>query len=322
MRYIGIDVSKDTFMVAFPNGKNFKTESFVNNPNGIRKFLKKLHPGEDQCILEATGTYSMTLLYLLDKAKVAASMLNPKQSKNFARMMLEGSKTDKRDACLLAMYGQRMTPNVYKMPSETIMRLKQKRTVLRQLRQQRSATLNVKESIEVLPVIDKSSRNALNNIIIQLDKQIRNLEKDMFDTSSSEFEIQLKKLLTIKGIGLALATSLLITTNGFASFNNAKQVSRYLGMCPTYQQSGTSIHFNGSISHAGDSQIRGQLYLAAMSAIRCNAACKEFYERLRADGKSGKLALVAVGNKLIRQAFAVIKNDTIYVDGFVSKPPK
>ena len=70
--------------------------------------------------------------------------------------------------------------------------------------------------------------------------------------------------------------------------------------------------------HNGDTHLRSQMYVAAFASIRYNAACRETYERLRARGKSGKLAVVAVANKLIRQAFAVVTNNQPYIDGFVS----
>ena len=60
------------------------------------------------------------------------------------------------------------------------------------------------------------------------------------------------------------------------------------------------------------------MYIVSMQAICCNTACKEFYSRLRSKGKSGKVAIVAVANKLIRQAFAIIKKDCKYIDGYVS----
>jgi transposase len=57
------------------------------------------------------------------------------------------------------------------------------------------------------------------------------------------------------------------------------------------------------------SRIRALLYVCAWSAKRCNLACRELYERLVAKGKSKKLALIAVANKLIKLAFAIaVKN--------------
>ena len=57
---------------------------------------------------------------------------------------------------------------------------------------------------------------------------------------------------------------------------------------------------------------------AALVCIRYNRACKDTYEKLRAKGKSAKVALIAIANKLIRQAFAVVTNNQPYIDGFVS----
>ena len=102
---------------------------------------------------------------------------------------------------------------------------------------------------------------------------------------------------------------------------NAKQVSRYLGICPTYEQSGTSVNIRGHINRNGDAYTRGLLYIAAWPASRFNAQCKETYTRLRQNGKPGKLAMIAVANKLVRQAFAVVAHDKEYIDGFVSNRP-
>lgn len=322
MKYIGIDIAKQTFMAAFPVEKGFRTKSYKNTAEGIRTFISELHAGEDRCVMEATGNYCFLLLYLLEKRGIDACMINPKQSKHFAKMMLEVVKTDKRDACLLSLYGEKMTPPVYKMPSEVIMQLKQKRTVLRQLKKQRTAISNLMESLSALPVVDKSSNKALRCTMETLEKQISKLESEMVDMTSAEYKRQMEKLQTIKGIGATLAAALIISTNGFSCFDNAKQVSRYYGLCPTYQQSGTSIHVNGKISHNGDSSMRSLLFMASLSAVQYNSACKECYARLKSNGKPSKLALVAVANKLVRQAFAVVVNDMAYQDGYISAKPE
>lgn len=148
--------------------------------------------------------------------------------------------------------------------------------------------------------------------------QIESLESELSDLASSEFDRQVKLLTSIKGIGITLATALIVATSGFACFDNAKQVSRFIGVCPTYQQSGTSVHVRGGINRNGDANLRSLLYVATWSALRGNTACKDCYARLKANGKPSKVALIAVANKLIRQAFAVIKSDAPYIDGFVS----
>lgn len=320
MRYIGIDISKATFTVAYSSDKGGEVRDFRNDSSDIRKFIHTL-PDECHCVMEATGPYSTLLLYLLSKAGITVSMENPLKIKNFAKAMLSVTKTDRADARLIALYGERMQPAPYKIPTETLMLLKQKRTVLRQLKKQLSATKNLQKSLEVLPVIDKTAQKAVTSVIANLEKQIDHLEKELADVTEKEFSRQLKLLTSVKGIGITLATALIIATAGFTNFDNSKQLSRYLGLSPTYEQSGTSVNYRGHINRNGDSSLRGLLYMAAMPASRYNKACKETYTRLRERGKPGKLAIVAVANKLLRQAFAVVKSGVEYEDGFVSAKP-
>ena len=317
MTYIGIDVSKDSFVAAYPTKSGYTTKTFPNTTSGVRKFINSL-PADCHCVMEATGNYSMLLLYLLQQANIIVSMENPQKIKHFARAMLSTTKTDEIDAKLIATYGEKMTPAPYKIPSESIILLKQKRTVLRQLKKQLTATINLQQSLAVLPKQDPASKVAIEQTIKFLRKQISKMEEEITNLSNKEFGRQVKLLTSIKGISVTIASALILATGGFTYFSNAKQISRFLGLCPTYQQSGTSVNFKGHINRNGDTHLRSQMYVAAFASIRCNAACRETYERLRARGKSGKLAVVAVANKLIRQAFAVVTNNRPYIDGYVS----
>ena len=233
-------------------------------------------------------------------------------------MMMAVTKTDEKDACMIAMYGEKMNPPIYKMPSQAIILLKQKKTVIRQLRKQLVASKNLRGSLVVLPYRDKACVRALDKTIDFLTRQIEQLEAELADIASSEFDKQLKALTSIKGIGITLATALILTTGGFTYFDNAKQLSRFIGICPTYQQSGTSVNIKGHINRNGDEHLRSLLYVASWTALRYNAACRECYLRLKANGKPSKVALIAVANKLVRQAFAIATTDSTYVDGFVS----
>ena len=320
MNYIGIDISKRSFVAAFPNAKGYRTLEFENTPSGIRKLIKQLPEGSI-VVMEATGNYCFLLLYLLEKEHITKCLVNPKQIKQFARMMMSVTKTDAKDACLIAQYGEKMAPAPYMLPSETIMALKQKRTVLNQLKKQLGANRNLMESLSVLPKVDNSCKNSLKKIISTLEKQIQSLENEMENVSESEFNSLLKRLTSIKGIGVTIATALIIATGGFTYFDNAKQFSRYIGVCPTICQSGSSINIRGGINRNGDETIRSLFYIASWSALRHNTSCREMYLRLRNNGKPGKVALIAVANKLIRQCFAVVRSDTPYIDGFVSAKP-
>ena len=321
MTYVGIDVSKATFVVAYSSAKAGKTKTFKNTTKGVHEFIQTLSVTEHHCVLEATGNYSALLVYLLSKAGITVSLENPLKIKNFARVMLSVNKTDESDARLIALYGERMQPSPYKLRSKSILILKQKRTVLRQLKKQLVATRNLKGSMEVLPLFDAKCKQTIEKTITFLEKQIKGMEEELASLAKDEYKKQMDLLTSIKGIGITLATALIVATGGFTYFDNAKQLTRYLGLSPTYQLSGTSVHVKGHINRNGDPGLRSQLYVAAFSSLRCNTECKACFDRLRSNGKPGKVAVIAVANKLIRQAFAVVTQGKPYVDGFKSSKP-
>ena len=122
MMYIGIDVSKDSFVAAYPGKNGYTTMTFKNDTKGVRSFITSL-PEDCHCVMEATGNYSMLLLYLLQQAGIPTSMENPQKIKHFSRAMMTVTKTDEIDAKLIAMYGEKMNPAPYKIPSESIILL-------------------------------------------------------------------------------------------------------------------------------------------------------------------------------------------------------
>ena len=316
MTYIGIDVSKDSFVAAYPKKSGYSTKTFLNTTSGVRQFITSL-PEDSHCVMEATGNYSMLLLYLLQQANIIVSMENPQKIKYFARAMLSTTKTDEIDAKLIALYGEKMEPAPFKIPSESIILLKQKRTVLRQLKKQLTAMINLQHSLSVLPKQDPTAKVATEQTIKFLRKQISKIEEEITNLSNKEFKRQMELLTSIKGIGENIASALIMATGGFTYFSSAKQISRFLGLCPTYQQSGTSVNIKGHINRNGDIHLRSMMYVVAFSSLRSNTACRETYERLRSNGKSGRVAIIAVANKLIRQAFAVVTNNRPYIDGYV-----
>lgn len=317
MTYIGIDVSKDSFVAAYPAKSGYSTKTFKNTTSGVRQFISSLPEG-CHCVMESTGNYSMLLLYLLQQANITVSMENPQKIKHFARAMLSTTKTDEIDAKLIALYGEKMEPIPYKIPSESIILLKQKRTVLRQLKKQLLMMTNLQESMAVLPKQDPTSKASIEQTIKFLRKQISKMEEEITNLSNKEYKRQMDLLTSIKGISNTIASALIIATGGFTYFSSAKQISRFLGLCPTYQQSGTSVNVKGHINRNGDTYLRSQLYVAAVSSTACNSACREAFVKMKERGKAGKVAIIAVANKLIRQAFAVVTNNRPYVDGYVS----
>lgn len=274
--YIGIDVSKGSLSVAVPKlNAGWKLTEYANSPDGIRALLSQL-PDQPHCVLEATGSYSVLVTYMLTQAKVTMSVINPKQSHHFAKMHLSVTKTDPRDAVLLSEYGRVIQPPVYQISNDSLLLLRQKRTLLRHYQKQRVALLNLFESFQPLPLKDATVQQSLQQIIAHFQTAIVQLKEEINQICQADFAGQYKRLRSIKGISHAIATALIETTNGFRDFASAKALAKYIGVAPIIYQSG-KVGITKGINRSGDAHLRGQLYMASLSAIRYNKPCQEFY---------------------------------------------
>ena len=306
--YVGIDVSKDTLAVAFPTTPDaWKVSSFANSPDGIRR-LKNALPSESHVVIEATGSYSVLLTYMLCQAKICLSVINPKQSHHFGKMQLSVTKTDESDSILLSRYGQMIQPPLYEMDSYVMLCLRQKRTLLRQYKKQQRSLANLLHSFSPLPIKDDQVQVSLQQMLAHFQAAIITLTAEIQQLTEQHFPSQIQRLTSIAGISTTIAKALIDVTGGFRQFHSAKALAKYIGVVPVVYQSGKSNIIKG-ICNMGDPQLRAMLYMASWSAIRYNKPCRDFYQRLKAAGKSSKLALIAVINKLLRQAFAVVKFD-------------
>ena len=119
-------------------------------------------------------------------------------------------------------------------------------------------------------------------------------------------------------MGVKTALFLIVLTDGFNKFENAKQLCSYVGITPTIRASGSSVRGRSRISKIGNRKLRNLLFLCAFSACNYNKACRELYQRIIAKGKSKKLALIAVANKLLKQAFAIAKSKLPFDENYVS----
>jgi transposase len=321
MIYIGIDVSKDSLMIACPTTVTpkalFTTLSVANTCKTITEWLneqpdlQRLH-----VIFEATGSYSYRLAYCLDLHEVTYSLVTPKQSHHFAETLKIVSQNDERDAILLSLYGQKMTPAPSVLVDETLHHLRQQRHHLSTLITQKQAVDNQLHALAYDPRANEKVKNSLETMQQVLIEQIESFKKDLYDLDEERYGQIYDKLIQIVGIGPAAASGLIIATNGFTNFDNVKQVCKFIGTIPKTKDSGKSVHLNKGIIQTGVPYLRGILYCAAKSAVRFNKACKELYLRLRQNGKPHKVAMVAVINKLLKQAFAVVKKNLDFDNNF------
>lgn len=123
-------------------------------------------------------------------------------------------------------------------------------------------------------------------------------------------------LCSISGIGRKTAAAFLLFAKGFTQVDNYRQLIAKAGLCPREYSSGTSVRGKARITRMGGGLIRRKLFRCSFSAKKANAACKALYDRLVAKGKNGKLALIAVCNKLLKQACAIVKSGIPYQADF------
>jgi len=112
---------------------------------------------------------------------------------------------------------------------------------------------------------------------------------------------------------------LIVSTNGFRDFESSRQLSSYFGLAPNERSSGSSIRGKSRISKMGDPLVRNHLFLCSFTACVHNPQCKALFDRIVLKGKSKKLALIAVCNKLIKQAYGTAKSDLDYDRNYVGR---
>ncbi|RYY42622.1 MAG: IS110 family transposase, partial [Chitinophagaceae bacterium] len=302
----GIDVSLNTLDVCYQNNLGALFHLQVGNNNkGFAKILE--HTGAHyHFVMEATGVYYIRLAFFLHQQGCSLSVVNALSIKRFIQMHGERNKSDKKDAGWICRFAIEQNPPFWEMPDQAYFESKQLYNTIREYSEQIKRFNNQLHSLRLLPVISKDTIKSLEKVKRQLQKEMENLEEKLHALLQAWQPEQLKNVSSIKGLGKRASAILIIFTQGFKNTRNHRQLISFAGLSPTEYSSGTSIQGKSKICKRGGKQIRDVLYMCAMNAIKTNQACKALYERLRAKGKTGKQGLIAVCNKLLKQAFAVV----------------
>ena len=313
--YTGIDISKAFFDVAIPQQGKYKHYKLNNDETGFKALVKAL-PEQAHIVMEASGPYYLRLACYLSSQAIAVSIINPLVIRRFCQMRMSRTKTDKKDAVMIAEYGKTEKPGLWKVPEQHVISLQQMEAVLSSLMKERTALSNQLESFNSSGMLDKSLKRMLTKELDHKQQLITQLRKEMEGLSARHYAEMLEDLKSIPGLGKKTAMALIVLSGGFERFDDYRKLSSYIGICPRLFESGTSVKGKPRICKMGMSRIRAMLYICAWSAKRCNKACKELYERLVAKGKAKKLALIAVANKLLKQAFAIATQKTKYNENY------
>ncbi len=234
-------------------------------------------------------------------------------------MKLSKVKTDKSDAKAICEYATVNEVPLYTAKDENQAESLQLLRLIEIYTKQSTALKNKLHGEKILGKPSKTVYHSLNRSLKVVQKEIKTLEDRLTEIVKEEQQKQLTLLKSIPGMGNKTAIMLLVLTDGFSSFENARQLCCYAGITPTIRESGTSVKGRSRISKMGNAKLRNLLFMCSFTACKHNKACREIYERIIAKGKSKKLALIAVCNKLLKQAFAVAKSGLPYDENYVSK---
>lgn len=315
--YVGIDISKLTFDVAIYNqDSKYRYYKFSNNEEGFNLFLTLLNTSEDICVMEASGVYYLKLATFLSDRGIAVSVINPLVIRRFSQMRMSRAKTDKKDAMLIAEYGKTQQPDLWEPEADYVLELKQMFAYLEQLNKNKSAFSVQNQTFKQNPVTSELVKESIRLVVKTIETEIKQIEKAMEQIIKTHYKEMLEHLKSIPGIGTKTSLLLIVISGGFSKFENHKQLASYVGISPRIFESGTSVKGRSKICKMGMSKIRAMLYVCAWSAKRCNKSCSELYDRLVEKGKAKKLALIAVVNKLLKQAFAIATKKEYYLMNF------
>ena len=162
----------------------------------------------------------------------------------------------------------------------------------------------------------KEGKNVMIRSIIWLAEEIAKYDKEMDlieeDMSKQLEEIEYTKyLLSINGIGLITVAGIVGEIGDFDRFNNIKEIEKYAGL-NLYEISSGKFKGQKRITKRGRCYLRKVLYLGALSQVRCNPPMKEWYEKMKNNGKNNISGLIAVSRKLLRLCYGIVKSKSYY----------
>jgi transposase len=306
--FVGIDVAKEALEVAvIPLNRDW---SCKNDPSRFQDLINELLELKPvRIVMEATGGLETLLAAQLAGAGLPVVVINPRQARNFAKVIGQLTKTDREDAYLLARFAETVKPALRPIPDEPARELSNLLVRRKQLVDMRVAEKNRRGKAS----LTKQVKRDLDAHIEWLDRRIKHLDDDLRETlhKSPAWRVNDDLLQSVKGVGPTTSLTLLIMLPELGTLND-KRIAALAGLAPRLRDSGQKrgpAHIRG-----GRSSVRTALYMATLSATRRNPTIKAFYQRLLAAGKPPKVALTACMRKLLVILNAMIKHQQRWSD--------
>ena len=300
--WVGIDVSKaqlDLFVRPLDRGWNLP-----HDEGGVQELVRRLKALAPRLVvLEATGGWEVPLVGALGAAGLPVAVVNPRQIRDFARALGKLAKTDRLDAQVIALFGERVQPTTRPLPDAQAQELTALLARRRQLVEMLTAEGNRLAS--ALPRL----RPQLQEHIAWLKSQLAQVEEDLGRTvrQSPLWREKEDLLRGVPGVGPILTLTLLAELPELGTLSR-KQIAALVGVAPLNRDSG-SLRGKRTV-WGGRAPVRAALYMGTLVATRHNPAIRSFYQRLLAAGKAKKVALTACMRKLLTILNAMLKHRT------------
>lgn len=302
MSYAGIDVSKDRLDIAVtPVGEPWWA---ANTPEGISQVIDAMKEASPNLIvLEATGGLELPVVAALAEVGLPVVVINPRQARDFARSTGRLAKTDRIDAGMLALFAERVRPQPRPLKDEETQLLSSLLARRRQIVDMITAEKN-RLGVAVGPI-----RKGIRHHITWLEARLREIDHDLENSvrNSPVWREKDDLLRSVPGVGTVLSLTILSGVPELGTLSN-RQMAALVGVAPLNRDSGR--HRGGRSVWGGRAHVRAVLYMATVSASRCNPVVKAFYQRLIAAGKKPKVALTACMHKLLTILNAMMRSGT------------
>lgn len=290
--YAGIDVCKERLDVYLhPLDQVW---SVANDAAGRRLLLRRLTKAEVAlAVMEPTSKYHRAAHRHLDAGGIAVALVNPLRSRLFAEACGQLAKTDAIDARMLALMAERLQPEAAAPPSQIEEELQELANARSAAIADRVALANRMETT-TLAFLRRELTVRLNSLAHHIERLETRIAALIASDPATARRAAI--LRSIPGIGPANVIAILAGLREIGRLS-AKQIAALAGLAPFARDSGPG---QGRRSiRGGRNELRRYLYMAAVSASRCNPDLKCFYQHLIDSGKPAKLALTAVARKLI-----------------------
>jgi len=329
--FIGVDIAADTFTASIyqsPDKPLQTKDSIANNACGFNVFVEWLtHHGitatNSLICMEATGVYSEAIAYYLSAKGYSIAVEPPLKVKRTFDPV--GHKTDSIDSKQIAEYTYRYQDELrlWQPKDEIIEKIKHLLVAREQFTKQKVTSKNALVSYErhvvQVPMIIKAHQK----LIKQLQKQIADIDKelDKYIDQNPDIFRNIHILKSLVGFGTLLSSQLIVATGCFETIKNHKKLAAFIGICPYKKQSGKSLFKPDQSRQYGPSAMRKLLRLAAQSVSMHDEQYRKYYLHKIAEGKAKALVLNNIANKLVKVAFAMIKNNKCYIKNYQSIHP-